>query len=88
MLNFAKQQKKNFELNVKHPLVERLLEKVEDAEHDEEVATELKETVQILWYASSLSISISLIPITPSRVLTLYASSQANGSTQILLHDS
>lgn len=53
MLNFAKQQKKNFELNVKHPLVERLLEKVEDAEHDEEVANELKETVQILWYVSN-----------------------------------
>lgn len=49
MLNFAKQQKKNFELNAKHPLIERLLEKVEDAEGDQEAAAELKETVQVLW---------------------------------------
>lgn len=49
MLNFAKQQKKNFELNAKHPLIERLLEKVEDAEHDQEAQKELKETIQVLW---------------------------------------
>jgi len=53
MLNYAKQQKKNFELNAKHPLIERLLEKVEDADGDEEVANELKETVQVLWSVHS-----------------------------------
>ncbi|GAA5882817.1 hypothetical protein JCM16303_002473 [Sporobolomyces ruberrimus] len=60
MLNFAKQQKKNFELNAKHPLIERLLEKVEDAESDEEVAAELKETVQVLWQTALLKSSYTI----------------------------
>ncbi|GAA6022164.1 hypothetical protein JCM11491_005112 [Sporobolomyces phaffii] len=60
MLNFAKQQKKNFELNAKHPLVERLLEKVEDAEHDEDAAAELRETVKVLWQTALLKSSYTI----------------------------
>ncbi|GAA5841717.1 hypothetical protein JCM11251_007063 [Rhodosporidiobolus azoricus] len=54
MLEFAKSQKKNFELNPKHPLVERLLEKVEEADGDEDAAAELKETVDVLWQTALL----------------------------------
>ncbi|GAA5912171.1 hypothetical protein JCM6882_003074 [Rhodosporidiobolus microsporus] len=54
MLQFAKSQKKNFELNPKHPLVERLLEKVEEADGDEDAAAELKETVDVLWQTALL----------------------------------
>ncbi|CEQ38629.1 SPOSA6832_00070 [Sporobolomyces salmonicolor] len=64
MLNFAKMQKKltlprlsvnqNFEINPKHPLIERLLEKVEEAETDEGAADELRETVNVLWRVSPL----------------------------------
>ncbi|GAA5923818.1 heat shock protein Hsp90 family protein [Sporobolomyces koalae] len=60
MLNFAKQQKKHFELNPRHPLVERLLEKVEDANDDPELAAELKETVQILWQTALLKSSYTI----------------------------
>ncbi|GAA6041542.1 hypothetical protein JCM8097_004254 [Rhodosporidiobolus ruineniae] len=57
MLNFAKSQKKNFELNPKHPLIERLLEKVEEAEGDEDAAAELRETVEVLWQTALLKSS-------------------------------
>lgn len=40
----------NFELNPKHPLIERLLEKVEEAGEDEDALAELKESVTALWY--------------------------------------
>ncbi|GAA5966766.1 hypothetical protein JCM3765_000942 [Sporobolomyces pararoseus] len=60
MLNFAKQQKKNFELNAKHPLIERLLEKVEDAEHDQDAEKELKETIQVLWQTALLKSSYTI----------------------------
>ncbi|GAA6008096.1 hypothetical protein JCM10207_007028 [Rhodosporidiobolus poonsookiae] len=57
MLQFAKSQKKNFELNPKHPLIERLLEKVEEADGDEDAAEELKETVDVLWQTALLKSS-------------------------------
>ncbi|BGP12223.1 hypothetical protein JCM10213_007481 [Rhodosporidiobolus nylandii] len=57
MLNFAKMQKKNFELNPRHPLIERLLEKVEDAHDDEEAAVELKESIDVLWQTALLKSS-------------------------------
>ncbi|GAA5860289.1 hypothetical protein JCM8547_003453 [Rhodosporidiobolus lusitaniae] len=57
MLQFAKSQKKNFELNPKHPLIERLLEKVEEAEGDEDATAELNETVEVLWQTALLKSS-------------------------------
>lgn len=39
----------NFEINPRHPLIERLLEKVEDAGDDEEAQEELNESVAVLW---------------------------------------
>lgn len=53
----ARQQ--NFELNPKHPLIERLLEKVEEAGDDEEALDELKESVTVLWYVLPLALVIS-----------------------------
>lgn len=41
----------NFELNPHHPLVERLLEKVDEAGEDEDALAELKDSVSVLWYA-------------------------------------
>ncbi|KAK4705512.1 molecular chaperone HtpG, partial [Phenoliferia sp. Uapishka_3] len=49
MANYMKTQKKSFEINPKHPLIEGLLEKVEEIEGDEVAQAELKETVAILW---------------------------------------
>ncbi|GAA5916857.1 hypothetical protein JCM5296_003325 [Sporobolomyces johnsonii] len=60
MLNFAKMQKKNFEINPKHPLIERLLEKVEEAETDEGAADELRETVNVLWQTALLKSSYAV----------------------------
>ncbi|GAA5870032.1 hypothetical protein JCM3774_004341 [Rhodotorula dairenensis] len=54
MLEFAKSQKKNFEINPRHPLIERLLEKVEDAGDDEEAQEELNESVAVLWQTALL----------------------------------
>lgn len=39
----------NFEINPRHPLIERLLEKVEEAGTDEDVQEELNESVAVLW---------------------------------------
>ncbi|GAA5930366.1 hypothetical protein JCM3775_004369 [Rhodotorula graminis] len=60
MLNFARMQKKNFELNPKHPLIERLLEKVEEAGDDEEALDELKESVTVLWQTAMLKSQYTL----------------------------
>ncbi|KAL8278223.1 hypothetical protein RQP46_009396 [Phenoliferia psychrophenolica] len=49
MANFMKTQKRTFEINPKHPLIEALLEKVEETEGDEVAQAELKETVAVLW---------------------------------------
>ncbi|BGO99072.1 ATP-dependent molecular chaperone HSC82 [Rhodotorula toruloides] len=57
MLNFARMQKKNFELNPKHPLIERLLEKVDEAGDDEDALAELKESVSVLWQTALLKSS-------------------------------
>lgn len=38
-----------FEINPKHPLIEGLLEKVEEADVDAKVSEEMRETVQVLW---------------------------------------
>ncbi|BGP44319.1 hypothetical protein JCM10450v2_000130 [Rhodotorula kratochvilovae] len=54
MLNFARMQKKNFELNPKHPLIERLLEKVDEAGDDEDALAELRESVSVLWQTALL----------------------------------
>ncbi|GAA5999944.1 heat shock protein Hsp90 family protein [Rhodotorula paludigena] len=54
MLNFARMQKKNFELNPHHPLVERLLEKVDEAGEDEDALAELKDSVSVLWQTALL----------------------------------
>ncbi|GAA5991318.1 hypothetical protein JCM10908_003254 [Rhodotorula pacifica] len=54
MLEFAKMQKKNFEINPRHPLIERLLEKVEDAGDDEDSREELSESVAVLWQTALL----------------------------------
>lgn len=40
-----------FEINPKHPLIEALLEKVEEIDGDETAQAELKETVAVLWCA-------------------------------------
>ncbi|KAJ8297226.1 ATP-dependent permease MDL1, mitochondrial [Rhodotorula toruloides] len=56
MLNFARMQKKNFELNPKHPLIERLLEKVDEAGDDEDALAELKESVQTALLKSSYQV--------------------------------
>ncbi|TNY23764.1 Hsp90 protein-domain-containing protein [Rhodotorula diobovata] len=60
MLNFARMQKKNFELNPKHPLIERLLEKVEEAGEDEDALAELKESVTALWQTAMLKSQYTL----------------------------
>ena len=39
----------NFEINPRHPLIERLLEKVEEAGDDEDAQEELNESVTVLW---------------------------------------
>ncbi|GAA5981159.1 hypothetical protein JCM11641_003130 [Rhodosporidiobolus odoratus] len=57
MLDFALSQKKNFEINPKHPLIERLLEKLEEAEGDEEAQAELSESVDVLWQTALLKSS-------------------------------
>lgn len=50
MAAWAKMQKKTFEINPKHPLIEALLERVEDAaEEDSADAVSLKESAQVLW---------------------------------------
>ncbi|KAM0793636.1 hypothetical protein ACM66B_001068 [Microbotryomycetes sp. NB124-2] len=50
MTTFAKTQKKTFEINPRHPLVEALLEKVEDAaDGDESDKLSLREAAQVLW---------------------------------------
>lgn len=54
MLEFAKMQKKNFEINPRHPLIERLLEKVEEAGDDEDAQEELNESVAVLWQTALL----------------------------------
>ncbi|KAK4055068.1 hypothetical protein OIV83_000348 [Microbotryomycetes sp. JL201] len=50
MTTFAKTQKKTFEINARHPLVEALLEKVEDAaDGDDGDRHSLQEAAQVLW---------------------------------------
>lgn len=51
MTNFMKNQKRTFEINPKHPLMEGLLEKVEELgeEPGEIESRELRETVLVLW---------------------------------------
>lgn len=48
-LSSVKTQKRTFEINPKHPLIEGLLEKVEEVEGDEAGEAELRETVAVLW---------------------------------------
>ena len=51
MAAWAKMQKKTFEINPKHPLIEALLERVEEADvEDSAEATSLKESAEVLWY--------------------------------------
>ncbi|KAI5480834.1 heat shock protein Hsp90 [Pseudohyphozyma bogoriensis] len=49
MANFMKSQKRTFEINPKHPLIEALLEKVEEVDGDDFAEAELRETVAVLW---------------------------------------
>ncbi|KAM0750396.1 heat shock protein Hsp90 [Meredithblackwellia eburnea MCA 4105] len=49
MTNFMKTQKRTFEINPKHPLIEGLLEKVEEVQGDEAGEAELNETIAVLW---------------------------------------
>lgn len=54
MADFAKMQKKTFEINARHPLIEALLDKTEqlDGAEDGPEADALKEGVQVLWATS------------------------------------
>jgi heat shock protein beta len=50
MAAWAKMQKKTFEINPKHPLIEALLERVEEADSEDSVeAASLKESAEVLW---------------------------------------
>ncbi|SCV68017.1 BQ2448_138 [Microbotryum intermedium] len=49
MTAFAKMQKKTFEINPKHPLIEALLQKVEAHSEDADADDGLDESLQVLW---------------------------------------
>lgn len=49
VLDFIRTAKRTFEINPKHPLIEGLLQKVDEVEGDPDAAVELKETVGVLW---------------------------------------
>lgn len=55
-------QLQNFEINPRHPLIERLLEKVEDAGDDEEAQDELNESVAVLWCVIFVALAQILDP--------------------------
>ncbi|KAK4050746.1 hypothetical protein OIO90_004968 [Microbotryomycetes sp. JL221] len=61
MTSFAKSQKKTFEINPRHPLIESLLDKVEDAESgDDNDAEALREASQVLWNTALIKSGFSI----------------------------
>ncbi|KAI9617571.1 hypothetical protein H4Q26_012869 [Puccinia striiformis f. sp. tritici PST-130] len=53
MMDYIKKAKKTFEINPKHPLIQGLLTKVEEAGEDDEAAKdELKQVIRVLWDTS------------------------------------
>lgn len=53
MLDFLKKAKKTFEINPKHPLIQGLLEKVEEAGEDDLILLdEMKHVIRVLWDTS------------------------------------